>query len=267
MTQLTTAYSEKADEIAAVVADKCTSIIVGAKASTTGSPMTTHTADCADCDWRANKVPAMDWPADTMRPVYSYKGPYPRQVREDRGDTWKAKHLEKLPQRDEWAKGSVIVGYLPQVEHTYALIEGSYGIMNEHGLAMGESTCAAKFWAAPLSAGGKALLDIGELSQIALERTTNARDAIKLMGSLAQQYGYYSAGWDVATYGVDYGMGEGGEALTVIDKKEAWVFHILPDDTGTNAIWVRSFVLALLFLSLFLLFCSFFRFSIFDYCV
>jgi hypothetical protein len=29
-------------------------------------------------------------------------------------------------------------------------------------------------------------------------------------------------------------MGEGGEALTVIDKEEAWVFHVMPDDTGAN---------------------------------
>ena len=36
--------------------DKCTAILVGAKASATGSPMTTHTADCAECDWRVNKV-------------------------------------------------------------------------------------------------------------------------------------------------------------------------------------------------------------------
>eukprot|EP00599_Poterioochromonas_sp_BG-1_P008283 CAMPEP_0173138200 /NCGR_PEP_ID=MMETSP1105-20130129/3549_1 /TAXON_ID=2985 /ORGANISM="Ochromonas sp., Strain BG-1" /LENGTH=682 /DNA_ID=CAMNT_0014050751 /DNA_START=31 /DNA_END=2079 /DNA_ORIENTATION=+ len=232
--------NEIAETKAAAVADKCTSIIVGAKASATGSPMTTHTADCADCDWRANKVPARDWPEGSMRPVYQYKGPYPRQVREDRGETWKADNLEDLPQKPLWKEHNVIVGYLPQVPHTYALIEGSYGIMNEHGLAIGESTCAAKFWAAPISAGGQALLDIGELSQIALERTKTAREAIRLMGELAEKYGYYSAGWDIATYGVDYGMGEGGEALSVIDKEEAWMFHILPDDEGTGAIWVAQ---------------------------
>ena len=27
-------------------------------------------------------------------------------------------------------------------------------------------------------------------------------------------------------------IAEAGEALTVGDSKEAWVFHILPDDTG-----------------------------------
>lgn len=32
----------------------------------------------------------------------------------------------------------------------------------------------------------------------------------------------------------------GGEALTVTDSKEAWVFHIIPDDTKASAIWVAQ---------------------------
>ena len=35
--------------------DKCTTIIVGKNAGTEG-PMTTHTADCSDCDFRVSKV-------------------------------------------------------------------------------------------------------------------------------------------------------------------------------------------------------------------
>jgi dipeptidase len=220
--------------------DKCTTIIVGGKGSSTGSPMTTHTSDCGDCDWRVNKVPAMDWPTGSMRSVYLIANAYPRQVREDRGETWSKKNLEKLPQREEWEKQNLKIGEIPQVDHTYALIEAGYGIMNEWGVAMGESTCAAKFWAAPLSAGGKALLEIGELSQIALERTKTARDAIRMMGEMGEKYGYYSAAWEFGPYGEALLMGEGGEALTVVDKTEAWIFHILPDDSGSSAIWVSS---------------------------
>lgn len=81
-----------------------------------------------------------------------------------------------------------------QVEETYALVESGYGIMNEFQVAIGESTCAARFWAAPTTAGGKAQIEVREMSRLALERTKTARDAIKLMGSLAEQYGFYAAG-------------------------------------------------------------------------
>ena len=32
--------------------------------------------------------------------------------------------------------------------------------MNEHQVAIGESTCAARFWAAPTVAGGKAMIEV-----------------------------------------------------------------------------------------------------------
>ena len=108
----------------------------------------------------------------------------------------------------------------------------------EHGLSTGESTCQAKFWNAPVGQGGKGVIEVSSMSRIALERTTKAKDAIILMGELAQQLGYYSCAWTGAD-DVAY-LGEGGEALTVVDKDEAWMFHILPDDTGTSAIWVAQ---------------------------
>ncbi len=122
------------------------------------------------------------------------------------------------------------------MDHTYAIFEAGYGIMNEWQLAMGESTCAARFWAAPPVAGGKARMEVREMSKIALERCKTARCAIELMGELGEKYGYYTADWS----GGDASKGEGGEALTVIDPEEAWVFHILSDDTGTSAVWAAQ---------------------------
>ncbi len=66
--------------------------------------------------------------------------------------------------------------------------------MNEYQVAIGESTCAAKFWAAPTTAGGKAMIEAREMTRIALERSTTARDAIITMGTLATTYGFYAAG-------------------------------------------------------------------------
>lgn len=42
------------------------------QATVDGSVMTTHTADCAECDFRLAKVPARDWPPGSQRPVYLF---------------------------------------------------------------------------------------------------------------------------------------------------------------------------------------------------
>jgi dipeptidase len=228
-----------------VYEDRCTAIAVGPKATADGGTMTTHTADCAECDWRVNKVEAGDHGLGASRPIYLIGGSYPRAVRSDRGFTWSEENLEDLPTLTSRWKTMTghILGYIPQPMHTYAIIEGLYGIMNEHQVAIGESTCASKLTAAPVGLGGKALLEASELSQIALERSKTAREAILKMGELAEMYGFYSADWTPAStddHGSDNVKGEGGEALTVIDPNEAWMFHITPDDTGESAVWVAQ---------------------------
>ena len=81
----------------------------------------------ADCDWRVNKVPARDWPSGSLRPVYQPWSPYPSRVNNDRGVTWSTENLEDLPQTAAWKiqpESQTILGYIPQVAHTYAIIEG-----------------------------------------------------------------------------------------------------------------------------------------------
>ena len=79
-----------------------------------------------------------------MRPVYGYRAAYPRFVGYERGETF-------LPENTDtsiypWKAGEgdfAPSGHIAQVAHTYAFIDGGYGIMNEHQLSMGESTCGA----------------------------------------------------------------------------------------------------------------------------
>ncbi|CAH0489734.1 unnamed protein product [Peronospora farinosa] len=212
--------------------DRCTAIIVGAKASTTGAPMTTHTNDCSSCDFRIVKVPAKTYKDDAQHDVVLAAFDYPRYVGEARGKEYL---LENLDTRFYNWTASPAIGSIPEVSQTFAYIEGAYGIINEHQVAIGESTCPARFWTKPVTQGGEALFDVGELSRIALQRTQTAREAIQLMGDLAVQYGYYGAEWEGG--GV---YDEAGEALTVTDTKEAWIFHILPDDTGKSAVWAAQ---------------------------
>eukprot|EP01041_Mallomonas_annulata_P004646 gene4647-9217_t len=215
---------------------KCTSIIVGPVAGISG-PMVTQTADCSDCDFRINKVRSQNWKRKTIRPTYEYIRQYPTTIANDRGDTWQPSNLEgTTSQLKYWGIRSTRTGHIPQVEHTNALIESGLAIMNEHQLAMGGSTCGAKLWAFPTSIGGTAQLDVRELSRLALERTSTARDAILLMGGLAEKYGLYTSDWTSD----DAASEEGGGSLGIIDTKEAWIFHILSDDSKSSAVWAAQ---------------------------
>jgi dipeptidase len=76
--------------------------------------------------------------------------------------------------------------------------------------------------------------------QIGLERARTAREAIQIMGDLAVTYGFYGETYDAGSYDNTFLMGEAGEGLSVIDPLEAWIFHILPDDSGQSAVWVAQ---------------------------
>jgi len=190
--------------------DGCTSIIVSSGATVDGSAITSHANDCVDCDWRMVYVAARDHPAGAMRTVYSGTwSQYPRLVDPSRSSQYTA---------PPGTKTADALGSIPEVPHTYALWEASYGLMNEHGLGLGESTCPGFIPKMCIGSGGTALFTVGNLMAVALERCKTARCAIQTMGELGMKYGYC---------GEDAGLTGGGEAVTVVDKAgESWVFHI-----------------------------------------
>ena len=127
------------------------------------------------------------------------------------------------------------IGHVPQVESTFAYLDGSYGILNDQHLAIGESTCASVLVNFPVYAGGMALFDMSALTRIAMERCASARCAIKTMGYFAQQYGFYGAEWTG-----EFAQSEAGEALSIADKQEVWIFHVSPDGSNASAVWVAQ---------------------------
>jgi dipeptidase len=75
-----------------------------------------------------------------------------------------------------------------------------------------------------------AVMDITTLTMLAMERCTTAREAIQLMGSLGEKYGY--------------GFHDSGEMLAVADPNEIWLFEIMPvgplwtpDSGKPGAVW------------------------------
>lgn len=214
----------------------CTTLAVSPDATTDRCAYTTSTSDCKDCDFRLAYVPAKTHRPRSKRPVYLVRSSYPHHV-SNRSPTWLRQNVQGTPsQLANWTE-SKPMGFVPQVASTFALYEtgSGYALINEHMVTVGESTCPAIYVSKPISDGGRALFDVGELSLIALERATTARQAIEIMGDHATTYGYYGAEWDTKDK-----YNEAGETLTVADKTEAWVFHILPDKTGASAIWAAQ---------------------------
>ena len=210
--------------------DGCTSIVVGRKASKSGFPMASHSNDCADCDIRMAYVPARDHPEGSLRAVNNdVPHLYPRNTDSNRADIYgpTSNGVSKTP-----------LGFIEEVEHTYAVYESSYPLINEHGLAMGESTTEAKMILANAkvgqldpatnnSANGTALVLISQAMAIALERCKDARCAITTMGALLETHGFASE-----AYGAS-------EAVSIVDKQDAWIFEVAGTGKG-SAIWIAK---------------------------
>jgi dipeptidase len=205
-------------------AEACTTLIAGKLATTDGSVMASHSDDGeSNTDARLIRVPAQNHGPTATRPIFYDVEDFPRYVGTERGDI---PQYAPLPNQTAYKA----IGSIPELAHTFAYYEATYGIINEHSVGIGESTCSAIFGAKAVGHGGAALLSVDALSKVAMERATTSREAVQLMGQLAEQHGFYGAGAFEGT----------GESLMVIDPREGFIFHILPDDTGKSAVWVAQ---------------------------
>lgn len=167
-------------------AGACTNLIAGKKATTDGSVLLTYAADSYTRFGELCHFPAALHAPGDMRHIVRW-GSY--------------KHL----------------GEIPEAERTFNVI----GNMNEHQLALGESTWGGHKELEDTT--GNSILDYGSLMYIALQRCRTAREAIKLMTDLADTYGYAST----------------GESISVVDKNEAWILEIIGKGSGEKgAVWV-----------------------------
>ncbi|MBP3690595.1 MAG: C69 family dipeptidase [Schwartzia sp.] len=208
-----------------VSAEACTVMIVTKGASEDGSVIVSHSNDGRGAEMNLVFVPAKDHPKDSMRPVY------PTAVALDTMPEYNAYDQPNLvaPERsDDYdypdRPHTRPIGFIPEVEHTYAYMDADYGIVNEHGLMFGECTdMSAHLPEVPYKEGG-GIFYSSELSRVALERCKTAREAVALMGSLIDEYGL----WGTA------------ETLGVADKEEAWVFEMQMSPTGKGGLWIAE---------------------------
>ncbi len=105
-------------------------------------------------------------------------------------------------------------GKIPQVRHTYKTL----GFMNEHQLAIGETT----FGGREELHNPMGLVDSEPLMIYALQRARTAREAIKVITELAEKYSF----------------GDEGESFSIGDTQEAWILEMVGTGLGGHgAVW------------------------------
>ena len=153
-------------------AHACTNFIVGKKASKDGSVICTYNADDYGMFQGLCHFPAAKHPKGTMRKVYDWDS-------------------------------NVYDGEIAEAEETYNVI----GNINEWQLTIGETT----FGGREEMVDTTGIIDYGSLIYITLQRAKTAREAIQVMTSLVEQYGYNSE----------------GETFTICDPNEAWIMEMM----------------------------------------
>jgi dipeptidase len=167
------------------VSEGCTNFLISKGASADGSVMITYAADSHTLYGELYHWPARDWPAGSMLDV------------------------------TEWDTGKYL-GKIEQVLHTYNVV----GNINENQVAIGETTYGGR---EELAKQDGAVMDYGSLIYIALQRSKTAREAIEVISSLMDKYGYASS----------------GESFSVSDPNEVWILEIIGKGQGKKgAVWV-----------------------------
>lgn len=162
----------------------CTNFIVGKKASADGSVIVTYNADDYGMFLGLCHYPAATHAKGEMRQIVD----------------WDTK---------------VVHGSIPEAPVTYNVI----GNVNEYQVSVGETT----FGGREAMLDTTSILDYGSLIYIALQRSKSAREAINVMTSLAERYGYCSE----------------GETFTIADSNEAWLMEMMGKGVGgKGAVWV-----------------------------
>ena len=165
-------------------AEACSNFIVGKKASVDGSVMCSYSAD----DYG----------------MFQYLCHYPA-----------AKHAKgEMRKIFDWDSNKYH-GEIPEVAETYNVI----GNINEWQVTIGETTYGGR----EEMVDSTGIMDYGSLIYVALQRSKTAREAIKVMTTLANTYGYNS----------------GGETFTICDPNEAWIMEMMGKGAGSKgAVWV-----------------------------
>ena len=166
---------------ASLESDACTNVIITPGASADGSSMVSYAADSHALFGELYFHPAADWKLGSRLRVVDWDS---------------QKYL----------------GEIAQAAHTYKTV----GNMNEHQLIIGETTYGGR----EELYNPEGIVDYGSLIYITLQRAKTAREAIQVIVSLCEEYGYASE----------------GESFSIADPKEAWVMDLIGKGPGRKGL-------------------------------
>uniref|UniRef100_UPI00307A8A90 dipeptidase n=2 Tax=Prevotella sp. TaxID=59823 RepID=UPI00307A8A90 len=168
----------------AMEASACTNLIVGKKASVDGSVLVSYNADDYGMFGHLCHYPAGMYKKGEMRKIF------------------------------DWDTGEYH-GEIPEAPVTYNVI----GNINEFQLSIGETTYGGREEMVDTTG----ILDYGSLIYVTLQRAKTAREAISIMTSLVEKYGYCSS----------------GETFSICDPNEAWIMEMMGTGPGSKGVvWV-----------------------------
>ncbi len=180
----------------------CTIVAVGKDATVNGTAMITHNDDSSVADYRLWIKPALDWPEGSMRDLVVDGHNYVDYI------NW--------PEVD-YGDNAFVMAQIPEVEHTYAYFHSRYSFMNEMGVAMGESTFGinrsfpqGEEKRRIMQTDSTGIVDCWLAQDIALERATTAREAVRIMGDLIEEFKW---------------IDQGGETINITDGEEVWIME------------------------------------------
>ena len=104
----------------------CTIYGIGKNATADGSTMVTHTCDSTGDDFRMWIIPEMEGGEGITADIVM------------NGNTWG--DWSDYPNTKNYGSG-MVMGEMPQPKDTFQYLHTNYSIINENGVAMGESTC------------------------------------------------------------------------------------------------------------------------------
>jgi dipeptidase len=189
----------------------CTIIAAGKNATTDGSIIVSQT-DCGD-ECRIRTIPGRKFPKGSLAPVY-----------------WGIQNV-----RQPIDSFGTVIGYIPQVEQTYTYFHSAYSHINEHQLAIGESTISQRDELRIKREESKQIMTIEQAMIFAMERCRTAADALTLITHLVEYYGFLPSCADDA------------EALAIADPNEVWILEVYsvgpgwtPESGKPGAIWAAQ---------------------------